>query len=146
VEPQINTQGEMWRYTTIAREPRIPRPSDWFFPGEYVVCKIDDDYLAGRILEASGCYPMILKICMYQGRNSCSLGMEGCDDSSCRKRLLTRIDNGAVLDRKDLLRVLACPGPQAPIDPRYEVVDYARAEKLFGLIEKLEARQGRRQC
>jgi hypothetical protein len=133
--------GEMWRYTAITWEPLVPRSRDWFSPGQYVACRIDDGYIAGRIIEIAGFLsPPILKICMYQGNGLCFGHSDGCD-SNCRKRLLTPADHAGVLNLQDLFVVLDNPDPIDPIDPRHRIMDYAQAEALFHLIDNLERRQ-----
>lgn len=136
--PQTDMQEEMLRYTAIAKEPSFGRPVDWFTPLEYVVVKIVDEYFAGKILEIKGKNPPILRICMFQGRNACDDVTENCR-RGCPKRLLTLADNGAVLNEKDLLRLLEHPSGFG-----FPVLSYRNIEELYGKIEKLEKRQNTR--
>jgi hypothetical protein len=129
-------QGEMFRYAAIDVGPRISRPKSHFYPGQYLACRVDDDYIPGRLLEVIGRDPAILKICMDQGRTLCGGGIDGCE-SSCPFRLLTTADNGAVLTAEDII-FGALDG-----NPAYRFINRERAEEIFDLIGKLEKRQKR---
>lgn len=140
MEPGAMPIGEMFRYTVIDQGPRIPRIKGDFFLGQYMVCQIDNDYIPGRLLEISGRDPAVIKICMDQGRSVCGWNMGGCEDDGCPFRLLTTADNGAVLTADDIIfGVLEG-------NPYYEFIDPGKAEELFDLIAKLEARQMRGRC
>jgi len=130
-------QGEMFRYAAIDAGPRIPRPKSHFYPGQYLACRLDDDYIPGRLIESIGRDPAILKICMDQGRSLCEGGIDGCE-SSCPFRLLTTADNGAVLTAEDII-FGALDG-----NPAYCFINRKMAEEIFTVIEKLEKRQNRR--
>lgn len=135
METQTDTQqGEMFRYTVIEQGPRIPRTKKYFSPNQYLVCQVDEEYIPGRLLEISGRDPAVIKICMNQGRSICSWNMDGCE-SGCPFRLLTTADNGAVLTAEDIVFGVL------DNNPLYGFIDPSKAEKLFGLIVKLEKRQ-----
>lgn len=132
--------GEVWRYGIISRGMRVPnRPKDWFSLDQYVAVRMEETHLPGRVIDVIGDHPPIIKVCVFQGRKLCRDHFEGCKPS-CRKHLFTTADHAGVLSLGDLLFVLENPEPLNNLDPRNNIPSH-QAEQLFGLIDKLEARQ-----
>jgi hypothetical protein len=137
LETQVNLQGEMWRYQTIVREPRIARPVGWFLPREFVIFQTTKGkWRLGQNIEVSG-NPPCLMICMNLHKGSCQAECE----SHCRHRYWALGDQAGVMGKGDLLRIIADPSLLAVPDSPYLVRDYSQVRHFLRLISNAEKRQ-----
>ena len=137
MEAQTYVPGEMRRYETIKREPRILRPVGWFLPSEFVACQtIKGKWKIGQFIEVNG-DPPCLMICMNLIKGSCQAECE----SHCEHRYWAMGDQSGVMGKGDLLRIIADPLSLTVFGFPYTVSAYNQVRRLLRLINNAGKRQ-----